>query len=269
MKYAFMTFSMPREGLQQVLEAARQFGYDGIEPRVESGHAHGVELGASPAARRQMRGAAEKAGVAMACVATSCLFADPQTAQRNVELGHRYIDLAADVGSSRIRVFGGAIGGGLSREAAIELVARSLSSLADHASERGVLVCMETHDDWCDPAHVAEVMGKVARPSIGVNWDLMHPVKRAGYTMDRAYEILKKWVHHVHFHDGTLEGKLRPIPEGIVDHRSAVRLLRDAGYQGYLSGEWINWEIGYPEHLPRELSTMKSYEGGRGIRRPR
>jgi len=36
--------------------------------------------------------------------------------------------------------------------------------------------------------------------------------------------------------------------------------LRTIPYEGYLSGEWINWSDPYEAHLPRELATMKSYE---------
>ena len=44
MKFAFMTFSCPDLDLDQVLAMAREFGYDGIEPRVSANHQHGVEF---------------------------------------------------------------------------------------------------------------------------------------------------------------------------------------------------------------------------------
>jgi len=47
---------------------------------------------------------------------------------------------------------------------------------------------------------------------------------------------------------------------GIVDTKRAMQLLASMGYEGYFSGEWINWEP--PEvHLPREIETMRGYEG--------
>ena len=44
MKYAFMTFSCPELDLDGVLDLAGRMGYDGIEPRLDSKHAHGVEV---------------------------------------------------------------------------------------------------------------------------------------------------------------------------------------------------------------------------------
>ena len=263
MKYAFMTFSVPEATLGEALALAKAHGYDGIEPRAEAQHRHGVELAAPEASRKAIRKQASQAGVAIACVATSCTYADPASATENVRKTHEYIDLAADVGAGTIRVFGGQIGGGWSRERAIEELSKALSSVADHARERGVVVCMETHDDWCDPLHVAEVMRRVGKSSVGVNWDIMHPVRAAGYTMAASYEPIKSWIRHVHFHDGAQDQDrlvLKPIGQGIVDHATAVRLLAGAHFGGYLSGEWIDWEIPPDRHLPEELAKMRGFE---------
>jgi sugar phosphate isomerase/epimerase len=261
MKYAFMSFSAPQLSLDELLSTARQYGYDGIEPRIDSGHAHGVEVGASPSDRAAIRREARESGIAICCIATSCKYANPATAKQEVEKTLRCVDLAADVGSPRLRVFGGQIPEDVSRDEAVDLLVASLSLVACHAEERGVTVCLETHDHWCNPADVAEVMQQVSDDSIAVNWDIMHPV-RYGHTVDEAFKILRPWIRHVHFHDGvTVDGKLSlvPIGQGAIDHCRAVELLQAAGYDGYLSGEWINWEP-YEVHLPRELATMKGYE---------
>ncbi|MCD4700027.1 MAG: sugar phosphate isomerase/epimerase, partial [Phycisphaerae bacterium] len=142
-------------------------------------------------------------------------------------------------------------------------ITHALRSVADHASERGVIVCMETHEDWCNPTHVAEMIKQVDHPSIAVNWDIMHPIRRGNATMEEAYQTLKPWIKHVHFHDGVDSGDktdLVPIGDGIIDHRCAVRLLKADGYDDFLSGEWIKWSDAYDLHLPRELAAMKRYE---------
>ena len=40
-------------------------------------------------------------------------------------------------------------------------------------------------------------------------------------------------------------------------------------YDGYISGEWINWEDPYEVHLPRELATLKRYESEVKVRNVR
>jgi sugar phosphate isomerase/epimerase len=262
MKYAFMSFSCPELALGDMLALAQRLGYNGIEPRLSSGHRHAVETTLATDARRAARRQIEDSGIALCCLATGARLADPATMQDNIESVRQAIALAADVGCGRLRVFGGPLAPGLGRAAAIEVLAGSLAALADEAAAAGVVLCLETHDDWTDPAHVAAVMRWAGHPAVAVNWDIMHPVRQSGYTMDAAYDILKPWIRHVHFHDGidvAGELQLRPVGAGVIDHRRAVQLLEAAGYDGYLSGEWIDWEP-CEVHLPRELATMRGYE---------
>ena len=74
MKFSFMTFSCPELGWEDVVGVAARFGYEGVEPRAQAGHAHGIELEASRADRAAARKVAEDAGVEVACLATSCRY---------------------------------------------------------------------------------------------------------------------------------------------------------------------------------------------------
>ena len=260
MKYSFMSFSTPSLKLGDTLAVAREHGYEGIEPRLDADHAHGVEVGASAAERDAIRQQVADSGIELACLATSLTYADPAKTRDMVEQSHARIDLAGDLGVPVLRVFGGKMGDGLGREQAIDLVARSLREVADHAAKRGVALCMETHDDWCLPAHVAAVMTRVNHPAVAVNWDIMHPVRTGAATMDQAFEALRPWIRHLHIHDGGgRDLKFAPIGQGDIDHRRALELMLQADYDGYISGEWIGWEP-YEVHLPRELATMRGYE---------
>jgi sugar phosphate isomerase/epimerase len=272
-KYSFMSFSTPTLSLAETIEVARRFGYDGIEPRLDSGHTHGIEVGLSAGQRLSIREEVEAGGIELACLATSITYADPAKSDQMIRQTIERIDLAGDLGVPVIRVFGGRIHPGIvsrvlkrnnpvgvAREKAIDLLARSLAEVADHAKERGVTVCIETHDDWCDPAHIAAVLQRVNHEAIAVNWDIMHPVRSANVSMDDAFQALKPWIRHLHIHDGskTASGML-PIGTGDIDHRRALEQLKTIGYDGFISGEWIDWEP-YEVHLPRELAAMKRYE---------
>lgn len=272
MKYAFMSFSTPDRTLSEMIEIARRYGYDGIEPRLDSDHAHGIEVTADADTRRAIVDQVNAGSIELCCLATSLRYADPTVTDAVERESHERIDLAGDLGVPVLRVFGGKIPDDLSREAAIDHMTRSLTSIADHARERGVTLCIETHDDWCDPEHVAAVLRQVDHPAVATNWDIMHPVRVWRYTMDEAFEILKPWIRHVHVHDGmgpenatfaaigTGEiDEMMPIGRGGIDHRRALELLHGIDYAGYLSGEWIQWEP-YEKHLPREIATLRAYE---------
>ncbi|MFA5858081.1 MAG: sugar phosphate isomerase/epimerase family protein [Elusimicrobiota bacterium] len=263
MKYSFMSFSCPELSLKELLDTAKRFGYDGIEPRAESKHNHGVEIETDKSTREKIKSEVSQSGIALSCIATSCKYSDPSTAEQNVGQTLKFIDLAGDVGVTKIRVFGGIIPKEITRDVSMASIVKSLSSVAEHAKTRGVDVCMETHDNWCDPKHVAEIMKKVNHPNIAVNWDIAHPVTNKLATIRESFDTLRQWIKHVHFHDISVqEGKkneLVPIGQGVVDHKAAVLALRELGYTGYLSGEWIKWEP-WEKHLPREIAAIKEFD---------
>ncbi len=270
MKYAFMTWSCPDLDLDNVLALGKKYDYDGVELRIgrgrhygfETGHKHGVEINTNSQVRKDIRLKIADSGVAVCCIATSCTYADPGLAKKNIDETLESIGLASDLGVSRLRVFGGVIPKTVSREEAAESIVMSLKAVASYASEHGVIVCMETHDDWCNPEQVAQIIQRVDHPGVAVNWDIMHPVRAAGYSIDDSYEILKPWIRHVHVHDGSAsmdEMVFKPIGQGDIDHTRALERLVADGYDGYLSGEWIDWES-YETHLPREREALRAIE---------
>ncbi len=261
MKYAFMTFSTTELSLAQNLDVARRYGYDGIELRIDANHKHGVEVATAPKERAAIRKAFTQARIAAACVATSLNYANPQNTTAMVEQTHERIDLTADIGAPTMRVFGGNLPDGVTREQAYDLVTSSLSEVASHAKERGVTLAFETHDAWTDPRDVAEVLRRVDHPNIACNWDILHPVRTKKATLEESFEILKPWIRHLHIHDSSGDGiKSVPIGTGLIDHRTVLTCLKSISFSGFLSGEWINWEP-YETHLPREIGTLRRFEG--------
>ncbi len=262
MNYAFMSFSCPEATFDEMLAMAAQYGYDGIEPRAGGNHNHAVELEASADQRSSLREKAADAGIAICCLAAGARFADPVSRDAQVAEALRYIDLAADIGAPALRVFGGQIPAGMSRETAIDGLVDAFTRLADRAGEQGVVVCLETHDDWCNPQDVAIVLERMDHPVMGVNWDVIHPLRKEGWTLADSYGIVRPWVRHVHIHDVFLAADrldYQAFGTGDVDHKQVLKLLRSDGYAGYLSGEWIDWEP--PDvHLPREIATIRGYE---------
>ena len=258
MKYSFMSFSMPDASFRELTETAARRGYDGIEPRIDAGHKHGVEVGISHDECTEYKKIAADAGIGIACVATSCRFADDTVLLSNIEYAKQVLWLANELGAGCIRVFGGQLKPE-SRSDAIFRVAAALRELSDVAGD--VKICMETHDSWCDPENVAAVMELCGCDNVRVNWDIMHPVLTANKTVAESYDLIGKWVSHVHIHDGSRDsGKLTmlPIGSGKVDHKAELECLLGSGYAGYISGEWINWN--YPDHLAHELATLKRLE---------
>ncbi len=260
MRYAFMSFSCPRATLAEALDLVKESGYAGFEPRIAEGHAHGIEPDMTPAARREARETAAEKQIALCCLATSVRLSGKQALPRNLDDARRAIELCVDLGIPRMRVFGGPIDEGCTRREAIEQTARALDGLSDEIGTADVCLCMETHDSWCEPEHVAAVMQLCRGRHVGVNWDLMHPLLAAHADMRETFGLLRPYIRHVHIHGGTYMGGVRflPIEGNVIDHRLALAELTSAAYDGWLSGEWINWDR--PGYLKEEISVMRRYE---------
>ncbi|MBO4884642.1 MAG: sugar phosphate isomerase/epimerase [Clostridia bacterium] len=260
MKYAFMSFSCPELTLPEALELVRTSGYSGFEPRIDAGHKHGIETAMTKAARAEAKRMAADSGVTLCCLASSVQLASRAKLADALDGARRAIELCADIGIPRVRVFGGAIDEGMTRGAAIGQVAEALDTLSGEIGDDNISLCMETHDSWCEPAHVAAVMRLTRGRHVGVNWDVMHPCLAAHADISETFGLLRPYIRHVHIHGGTYVGGLKflPIGSGVIDHRQALAELMSMDYDGYLSGEWIGWDR--PNYLAEELSTMRRYE---------
>lgn len=244
-KLAVMSSVCPDWGLGEILAAMRRHGYQGLEPRVEWGHACGIEVGLSAAARRQVRGQVEGEGLAISCLATGARLAtpDPGERARHVEDLRRYIDLAGDLGCAWVRTFGGPRARDQEWARVVEYVAEGYRLLLDQAETRGVTLLLETHDDWCCAAPVRAVVERVAHARLRVLWDLMHPQRMLEKPAE-TFLAIGTLTGYLHGHDGAYDeqGRMQIVPlgQGVIDHTAPLGLLAGAGFEGYLSVEVIH-----------------------------
>ena len=266
MKISFMTFVAPEWSLEEHLTAAIRYGYDAIEPRREADHNHGVELDTNKKERQAIKEQFTSCGVELTTIATSRRYAlaTDHELQETMDLTKRYCDLAADLGAQNIRVFGGMTPEGMQFEDAKKTVAEALHECGEHAARRGVYLCLETHDAYCNTADVLEVVRNADSPGVAINWDIMHPY-RFGESMETAFNNVKDYVRHCHIHDGIRpeeDGpagwKLSLMGEGDIPHDEAIKLLATIDYQGSLSGEWIR-SFDPAEILPHDAQVLREY----------
>ncbi len=263
MKFAFMSFTTPEASLKEMLDIAKKYGYDGIEPRAQAKHKHGIEIETNQGERKEIRKIFEESGLECACLATSIRYCntDEDKQAQEIELTKRFIDLAVDIGCSRLRVFGGMPDRVIPVDEAIKIVGEALSELKGYAGKNGVYLCLETHDFFSRADAAAPAVRMANSPYVRINWDIMHPFTKM-MTIEESFAEVKDIIGHCHVHDGTYDKarspKLTLMGEGEIPHNIALRLLKNSGYTGYLSGEYINaWP---PEVvLPHDIEVLKSY----------
>ncbi len=256
MKLAFSTLGCPNYELEEVLRAAREYGFAGVELRALGG---GLDLPArpefAPGAMQDPRRRVEEYGISVCCVDTSCVFHDPDAEERRrqVELAVRHCELAAALGSPLIRVFPDKIQEGATREETRVFIAESLRAVAERAPA-GVRVGLETHGDFAAARETLEIVELAGHPAVAVIWDVANSLA-AGSTVEEAARALAPHLAHVHLRDARpVEGREHWLPvlagRGGVPFGQAFDSLRAVGYEGFVSFEWEKYwhpELEEPE----------------------
>jgi sugar phosphate isomerase/epimerase len=266
MKLAFSTLGCPAWDLDQIVITACECGYDGVEWR---GYRDEMELPRAPifagAARAGTRQRFQDAGLQFACLGSSVRLADPTPERRRQERAafSAYAELAQFLGCGLVRVFGGNLPAGVDRAAALPEMAAFLRELGDVAAEHGVTLVLETHDAFSTGVQVAELLHRADHPAVGALWDLHHPY-REGEPPETTVQVLAPYLRHTHVKD-SLDGRYCLMGEGNVPLEGMLGLLRERGYDGWISVEWEKrWhpELADPEEvLPQYASRLRELLG--------
>ena len=197
----------------------------------------------------------EDKGLKIVDLGSSCELhhAEPAERQRNLDEGKRFIDLARQLHCPYIRVFPNKLPKDQERAAVIDLIIKGLIELGDYAKGSGVSVLMESHGDAVQTGELKKMMEAVARPNVGMVWDVVNMWSVTKEPPAQVYAQLKKYIRHTHIKDAkiidgvdhyTLLGK------GETPIFEAIDILAKDGYTGYYSFEWEKlWhpEIEEPE----------------------
>lgn len=262
MKLAFSTLGCPEWDLDQIVGAAREGRYDGVEWR---GYQQEMELPRAAifagAARAETRQRFRDAGLGFACLSSSIRLAEPTPERRRQErvAVAEYAELARFLDCGLVRVFGGNLPSGIEREAALPDMASFLRELGEIAAAQEVTLVLETHDAFSTGAQVAELLRQVDHPAVGALWDLHHPY-REGEAPETTVQALAPYLHHTHVKDSK-DGRYCLMGEGDVPLAHMLGLLRETGYGDWVSVEWEKrWhpEIAGPEEVfPQYARTLR------------
>ncbi|HEV7893195.1 MAG TPA: sugar phosphate isomerase/epimerase family protein [Pyrinomonadaceae bacterium] len=256
MKLAFSTLGCPNYELEDVVRAARGYGFAGVELRALGG---GLDLLArpefAPPAIEGTRRRLEVQGLTVCCVDTSCVFhdRDEDERRRQEELALRHCELAAALGSPLIRIFPDKIQPGATREETRGFIAESLRAVAERAPA-SVRVGLETHGDFAAADEAVEIVRLADHASVAIIWDVANSLA-AGSAVEEAVRDVAPHLAHVHLRDARpVEGRKHWLPvlagRGRVPFGAAFEALRSIGYEGFVSFEWEkfwNPEIEEPE----------------------
>ncbi len=266
MKISFSTLSCPRWGWGDITATARDLKYDGIEIR-----GVGKDISApsvpefGPEKIRETLLRLRELSLAIPCLDSDSLLYQRENMERTALEVKTYVDLAGRLGTPYVRVFAappvpqpmGPVDEGLVREQA--------SGLAAYAAQKNVTLLLETHGIWADSQKLARLITAIGSPHVAVLWDVHHPYRFMGEKPEETYDRLKPFIRHVHIKDSIWEGesiRYRMAGHGDLPLKTCISLLKNGGYDGFYSLEWVKrWDTTLEEPgivLAQYQSYMKS-----------
>ena len=261
MKRTFSSLACMEATLPQLVDYACGAGFDALEVRLDK-HDNICGLSREDLPLPLLR---EK-GVRILDLGTGIsLMGD---APEKIARAKENADLASFVGAKAIRLF---VGGGIKTIHDVSLhdlegIIRAINEIAAYAEGLGVEVWLETHSWFSTGVRMKQVLDGVTFSNIKVIWDVIHSVE-FGETPEETVAALGSYIAHVHIKDG----KKSPDPEqiawalpahgaGDLPTGKVVALLKEAGYEGYLSLEWESaWHPELNVHYPNIPALLDAY----------
>lgn len=197
-------------------------------------------------------------GIAISGTAVGNNFARPPGPELDREIADvkRWIDHAAALSAPHVRVFAGPVPQGLAVDEARKNCIAALDECCRHAATRGVMLGLENHGGLVATADgLLEIVRSVESPWLGVNLDT------GNFHSADPYADLARCVPYavnVQYKVEIRRGEKAPAEP--ADAPRVVRMLRDAGYQGFFTLEYEAAEDPFVA-VPRHLGELRRLVG--------
>lgn len=265
MRIAFSTISCPTYDADQIVAAALDYGYDGVELYALGG------LRLVPDLLKSNLVALQQAFIPRGVPIVSLNSWAHLTAVDSEELAAqeaqimRSLELASALHCPLVKTFGGDFPPGELPARVYDNVASVVLRVCARARELGVRLMLETHDSFSRGATVAEVLRRADNDAFAVLWDVFHTF-RMGETIEQTDALIGARVAHLHVKDAVRrddDWHFVLLGEGEVPVAPLIDRMAQRGYEGYVSVDWEKmWqpEIDEPEiALPRFATVLRRY----------
>jgi sugar phosphate isomerase/epimerase len=156
------------------------------------------------------------------------------------ELLPESLEYAVEIGAKIVVIFSFQREGPESAAAPDEIV-EILQDAAIQAEHFGLQLAVEVENGfWADTGeHTLDLLSRVNRPGLGVNWDPGNAFEAGDNPYPMGYQAIQKYVKHLHFKDvlRLSNGASEYAIEGQIDWAGQIEALMNDGYTGHISIE--------------------------------
>ncbi len=256
-RVAAHTMGVPHMTIPEGVRFIKDAGYDAIELICQDGYRCGLPEDASDAEVSATARIIEDSGLGVSCLVPYMKAFNTLDAARGemvMDSARRSVDMAAALSANGMRILTGEEVPAADFSRCWAAMIERLRILAEYADTRGVDLWLENHMDIQihTAAQLASLVAAVDHPRIGIAYDPCNLVIMGNVDDRAAFDVQVAHIRHVHLDDGRMkpEGGIvsTPLDGGEMPWRNWVRWLVEAGYDGYLTAEYVyRWT---PEVLP-------------------
>lgn len=238
MKLCFSTIGCPDWKIGEIVTTAKDLGYAGIEIRGIRGEINAPSMREFNEDSDKTKKLLDDTGVKIAMLTSGASLANHND-EDAVDEAKAYIDLAVRLGVPYVRVMctdkpyfdGGDL----------DLCLKRYREVLDYAKGKNVTPLMETNGLFVDTALLSRFLDDAGEGG-GALWDVHHPYRFNDETVETTVKNLGSKIKYVHLKDSVIEkGKVayRMMGYGDVPIKEAVTALKENGYDGYCTFEWV------------------------------
>jgi sugar phosphate isomerase/epimerase len=187
-----------------------------------------------------------------------------------LERMRRIADIAAEVGTSIVRVFSFFVPPAEPPERHRQRVIDRMGALTRIAEDRGLVLAHENEKDIYGetPQRCADLIAAVGSPSLRATFDAANFVQCGVAPHTEGYDLLRPYLVYLQVKDAlATTGAVVPAGQGDGEIRETLAALRDSGFEGYVSLEPHLSEAGRyggfsgPEGFGRAAGALKGLLG--------
>ena len=281
MKIAGHTMGTPEYTVTEAIKLFHDIGLDGAEIVVQDDYYSGISTDITKKELDTITQCAEKHNIEICCLTPyNSYFNDLDDAKRNAEIAAicKVIDACEYVGAHFIRIYGGNLhvkdNNDLSARR-LKLV-ESMRFLGERACTKRVTLVIENHfNTMCVSAKdTVSIVKAINHPNVRILYDQANLSFTGNESYKEAIAIQQQYVAYMHVKDFVFKKGVsfssdevsrpeeskrnvytRIVGEGIIEWSEILRLVREHGYDGWLSLEYERrW---HPNDIPDASIGMK------------
>lgn len=239
MKLAFSTIGCPEWSFKEIYAAAKDMNFDGVEIRGIADEVNVPKIKVFSEDKIDKTVETLKSHNLEISMLTSgiCLGIKNETAY---DEACEYLDLAHKLGVLYVRLM-------ISDKPYPEDVdmekARSIyEKICRYGEDKGVMPLIETNGTLADSAEMKKFIESINSENKGVLWDIHHPYRFFNEPAKLTCQNIGKYVKYVHVKDSVMQGGkvvYRMMGYGDVPVYDCLKSLKEIGYDGYVTFEWV------------------------------